>query len=176
MIKRIEYFEIFQDEMKGWYREKKRNKISILKYTSLTLILLVIFTGAGFCLNHFLGGFVIEDILDKEGKVFQISEYGDYSEPFVYKYVYNKNNYIIYDSQDRYLEEDELKEFTLDELALIRNEIYAMNNMEFKSEPYLTYFNNKSWYVGYCDNVEFDYLSEEAKANIKLIKDMEKRK
>ncbi|WP_455538723.1 YARHG domain-containing protein [Terrisporobacter sp.] len=168
----VENFESFQRRMKTWYIEKKRNKISILKYTLITIVLLITLIGIGFS----AGGLVIKEILDKDGKVFEIGEYGNYSEAFIKKYVYNEDNYIINDIQYRYLDEEDLKGFTSDELALIRNEIYAINNMAFKSEPYFSYFNNKSWYNGIYDNVEFDSLTEQAKANIVLIKSMEKKK
>lgn len=172
----VENFESFQKRIKGWYKEKKRNKISILKYTLITIVLLIILIGIGFIANSIFGGLVIKEILDKDGKAFEIGEYGNYSEAFIKKYVYNEDNYIINDIEYRYLEKEDLKGFTSDELALIRNEIYAINSMTFKSEPYLSYFNNKSWYDGVYDNVEFESLTEEAKANIVLIKSMEKKK
>lgn len=70
MLSKIDYFENFKIEMKGWYIEKKRNKISIKKYIILTLTLLFILIITGFFLNETHGAFIIRDIIDKDGNIF----------------------------------------------------------------------------------------------------------
>jgi len=62
---------------------------------------------------------------------------------------------------------------TKEELALLRNEIYAKHGREFKNPKYKEYFSSKEWYKinhEYSD----DLLTEKDKENIALILDVEK--
>ncbi|MCW6094423.1 YARHG domain-containing protein [Clostridium sporogenes] len=59
----------------------------------------------------------------------------------------NVQGYIVPQSNQRYLTEDELKNYDKYTLDLIRNEIYARYGYAFKEEPFKSYFSNKNWYV-----------------------------
>ncbi|MBD5638164.1 YARHG domain-containing protein [Clostridium botulinum] len=59
----------------------------------------------------------------------------------------NLQGYIVPQSNQRYLTEDELKNYDKYTLDLIRNEIYARYGYVFKEEPFKSYFSNKNWYV-----------------------------
>jgi len=59
----------------------------------------------------------------------------------------NLQGYIVPQSNQRYLTEDELKNYDKYTLDLIRNEIYARYGYAFKEEPFKSYFSNKNWYV-----------------------------
>ena len=78
----------------------------------------------------------------------------------------------IFPSDRVYLTIDILEELTKDELALLRNEIYARHGYVFNLEEYKTYFNRKSWYR---PNEYFDesMFNEIEKANKDLIVEYE---
>lgn len=63
-------------------------------------------------------------------------------------YYYNEqpHDYIIPDSDNRYIDESELREISDFDLAIARNEIFARHGYIFKEEPYKTYFSSKLWY------------------------------
>lgn len=84
------------------------------------------------------------------------------------------DDYIIYDSDSRVLTKDELGLYSKDELAYIRNEIFARYGYVFKEEPYKSYFSNKSWYQpDYSIGADTDVLNSVEKQNVSLIKEME---
>ena len=60
----------------------------------------------------------------------------------------NKFNsqFIFFDSDSRYLTDDEVKNLSLEELAYARNEIYARYGYIFKENKFKNYFKGKSWY------------------------------
>lgn len=60
------------------------------------------------------------------------------------------------------------KSLDLEDLDLMRNEIYADYGLKFKTEKWNTYFSKQAWYTPKYDNVEA-YLTEIDKANMKLI-------
>ncbi|GAA4113939.1 hypothetical protein GCM10022393_13180 [Aquimarina addita] len=68
----------------------------------------------------------------------------------------------------------ELKSKSLEELRLIRNEIYARKGYVFKSEVLQNHFENKEWYVP--KEKEKITLSENEKHNVDLIKQIEAEK
>jgi predicted nucleic acid-binding Zn ribbon protein len=92
---------------------------------------------------------------------------GDYSTFYL-------NEYIIYDSNSRYLTRDELNQYTKSELALIRNEIFARYGYVFNKDEYRNYFNSTSWYI---PNPNFsgsiNELNTIEKYNVELIKSLE---
>lgn len=59
----------------------------------------------------------------------------------------SSNGYLVPDSDSAYLTENELKGFSKNDLALMRNEIYARHGYIFRTEPFVSYFNSKSWYT-----------------------------
>ena len=86
----------------------------------------------------------------------------------------NNNEYIIYDSHIRYLTKSELYKYSKNELALIRNEIFARYGYIFNKDEYFNYFINTSWYV---PNPNFsgsiNELNDIERYNVKLIKSLE---
>lgn len=84
-------------------------------------------------------------------------------------------DYILPDSDSRFLREGELSELTKEELRLARNEIYARRGRVFQTEDLNQYFSSQPWYYGYLSSEEFDdsVLNEYEKANLDLIKKVE---
>ncbi|UOW67232.1 YARHG domain-containing protein [Paraclostridium bifermentans] len=119
-----------------------------------------------------------DDVMNSQAEVGSVYDKEDSNKEFSseFKNTYFKNdNYIIEDSDRRYLSENELSSFSKSELALIRNEIFARHGYMFNDEPYKTYFNSKSWYHPNPDikgdTQEFNDIENE---NINLIKKLEK--
>ena len=83
--------------------------------------------------------------------------------------------YIIPDSNSRYLIASDLAGLTKEELRLARNEIYARHGRKFQDQELQTYFNSKSWYNGTIEPENFsnDLLDEYEKANVEYIKTFE---
>ncbi|MBU5335678.1 YARHG domain-containing protein [Intestinibacter bartlettii] len=85
----------------------------------------------------------------------------------------NSSEYIIPDSDTRYLTRSELSGYSSDQLAYIRNEIFARHGYIFEKSKYRNYFSSKSWYKPDSSfNYEYD-LNKIEKANVDLIKSME---
>lgn len=86
-------------------------------------------------------------------------------------------DYILPDSDSRYLEEYELYGLTVEELRFARNEIYARHGRLFKDEELQNYFDSKDWYYGYIEPEDFseNMLSDIEKANRDLISNYEKK-
>ena len=85
--------------------------------------------------------------------------------------------YLIEDSDYRYLSRAELEDYTLKQLAYIRNEIFARHGYIFEKEEYYDYFSSKSWYYpDYWFTGEESEFNDYELENIKLIKDVEKSK
>lgn len=70
---------------------------------------------------------------------------------------------------------DSLSKYTRDELAIMRNEIFASYGYKFKTDRYRLYFESLQWYHPNLDNV-LDKLTDIEKNNIDLIKKLEKIK
>ncbi len=60
--------------------------------------------------------------------------------------VYESERDEFFPSDRRYITSSDLAGKTKEEVAMIRNEIYARHGYEFKTEPYKSYFGAKSWY------------------------------
>ena len=89
-------------------------------------------------------------------------------------YNYNSNEYIIPDSDSRYLTRSELSRYTKTDLGYIRNEIFARHGYVFEKAKYRNYFLSKPWYTpDYSFNYEYD-LNRVEKANVDLIKELER--
>lgn len=55
-------------------------------------------------------------------------------------------DYIFYDSSNLRLTDAQLNSLSRENLSLARNEIYARHGFVFQTEPYKSYFSNKTWY------------------------------
>lgn len=86
------------------------------------------------------------------------------------------SEYLLADSDSRYLTEDDLAGFTAEQCRLARNEIYARHGRRFKDPALQRYFDSLSWYDGtiepdaFNDNVFNSY----ERANCSLIIDYER--
>jgi hypothetical protein len=79
-------------------------------------------------------------------------------------------------ASSRLLTEDELKELSVFDLRIMRNEILARYGYIFREDEVMNrYFRRQSWYQGYHQNVS-RFLTGIEKQNIGLILEMEKEK
>ena len=85
---------------------------------------------------------------------------------------FDDDSYIM-STDKRYITARELQYYSKDEVALIRNEIYARHGYIFKSEPYKSYFASKSWYYPNPGFSEADF-SEIERKNKSTIVEFEK--
>ncbi|HHV98546.1 MAG TPA: YARHG domain-containing protein [Clostridiaceae bacterium] len=75
---------------------------------------------------------------------------------------------FLFPSDSELITEEYLMELTKDEVALLRNEIFARHGYIFRTEPFRTYFSNKPWYTP-NENFDDSLLSEIEKANVNTI-------
>lgn len=82
-----------------------------------------------------------------------------------------KKEYVIKDSDRRYLSSEELEGFTPNDCVLARNEIFARHGMIFEDKFSKEYFENCTWYIPTTQQVDFDaeILNEYEVENIKCI-------
>ncbi len=80
-------------------------------------------------------------------------------------------DYILPDSNVRYLSKSELRSLSDYELMLARNEIYARHGRRFADSTLQLYFNQKSWYHGTVDPEDFSdsVFNKYERANIDTI-------
>ena len=78
----------------------------------------------------------------------------------------------IYPSDTEYLVKSQLENLTKEEVALLRNEIYARHGYVFNLEEYKNYFSSKSWYVP-NENFDESMFNPIEKANKDLIVEYE---
>lgn len=88
-----------------------------------------------------------------------------------------EKEYIVADSNIKYLTEDELEQYSVEELGYIRNEIFARYGYIFEKDKYRDYFYSKSWYTPdpSFEGNEEDFNEYEL-ANIELIKSLEAKR
>lgn len=108
----------------------------------------------------------------KSGKIVLIREpMGSSANPVRYS---SNNDFVIYDSGVRYLEENDLVGKSASELNIARNEIYARHGRPFAKAVYRNYFRSKSWYredLSYNDSL----LSSIESRNAAFIKEYHDR-
>jgi Mg-chelatase subunit ChlD/flagellar basal body-associated protein FliL len=87
-------------------------------------------------------------------------------------------DFIIYDSDSRYLTTADLDQLSEEELKWARNEIYARRGRKFKDPDLKAYFESKSWYSGTVEPEDFTeaVLNEYERANAYFIKQYENDK
>lgn len=88
------------------------------------------------------------------------------------------SDYVIADSDSRYVTTDDLKELSKDELSYARNEIYARHGRKFKDDALQSYFDSKEWYHGTIAPNQFSegMLNKYEKKNAATILSYEKSK
>lgn len=86
-------------------------------------------------------------------------------------------DYLLPDSNSRYLSDADLSGLTHEQLCFARNEIYARHGRIFKTPQISAYFNSKSWYHGTISPSSFNegVFNQYEKANIALIQNYEKK-
>lgn len=67
-----------------------------------------------------------------------------------------QQDYIIPDSDSRYLSEADVQGMTIQQINYAKNEIYARHGRIFASQELKNYFESKSWYQGTIDGAAFD--------------------
>lgn len=92
----------------------------------------------------------------------------------------SNKDYILPDSNSRYLTESDLSALTDYELYLARNEIFARHGRGFKNSDLANWFSSKSWYTRIYSPEQFDSmespLNAYEKKNSQLILELEKRR
>ena len=86
------------------------------------------------------------------------------------------SEYLLADSDSRYLTEDDLAGFTAEQCRLARNEIYARHGRRFKDPALQRYFDSLSWYNGTIEPSDFNdnVFNSYERANCSLIIDYER--
>jgi hypothetical protein len=84
-------------------------------------------------------------------------------------------NYLLPESDSRFLTEADLKNLTHEELSLARNEIFARHGRIFQNQQIAAYFSTKTWYSGTVSAADFPWgdLNTYEHANITFIADYE---
>lgn len=84
----------------------------------------------------------------------------------------SNEDYIIPDSNTRYITKSDVENLSAYELKLARNEIFARHGRIFESEDLNAYFNSKDWYTGTvtADNFKETMLNDYEIKNIEVIK------
>lgn len=92
--------------------------------------------------------------------------------PEEYEIDFDESKDYIYPSDREYLDKSQLENLTKEEVALLRNEIYARRGYVFNSEEYKKYFSSKPWYVP-NENFDESMFNPIEKANKDLIVEYE---
>ena len=82
------------------------------------------------------------------------------------------DSYMMYDIDSRYVSADELSSWSSEDLAKLRNEIFARHGRIFKTQKWIDYFATKTWYVPRYDNVD-SMLNDYEWANLDVILKLE---
>ena len=88
----------------------------------------------------------------------------------------NSSEYALWDSDEKYFTEEDLKHFCTYDLYLARNEIYARHGYIFDSPDLQEYFGGKTWYNPTTKDVPDSALNEYERANVQLILSLENGK
>ncbi len=82
------------------------------------------------------------------------------------------DSYMMYDVDSRYISADELSSWSSEDLAKLRNEIFARHGRIFKTQKWIDYFSTKTWYVPRYENVD-SMLNDYEWANLDVILKLE---
>lgn len=81
------------------------------------------------------------------------------------------NGYVIADSSERYLSEDELRRLSPSQLRIARNEIFARKGRFFRDPKLAAHFSSRAWYNPRFVDVQLSTLEE---SNVALIQTVER--
>ena len=86
-------------------------------------------------------------------------------------YIFNKNEMYL-KARISELTKEDLKNYSKDELAFLRNELFARHGHTFKTDKMKEYFEKQMWYKPYFEDAT-PFLNYLEKKNAKFIKTME---
>ena len=94
------------------------------------------------------------------------------------KYETGGGDFLLPDSDCKYITKEDLKKFDAEQRRLARNEIYARHGRKFQDEAVQKYFEGCSWYEGLIEPDQFEeaLLNEYEISNRDLIVEYEKEK
>lgn len=83
--------------------------------------------------------------------------------------------YILPNSSSAYLNQEDVKNLSAEELRIARNEIYARHGRKFQTQDLQDYFNSKAWYHGTIEPADFteNMLNDIEKKNAEFLKKQE---
>lgn len=113
------------------------------------------------------------EVLDDEKEAAAEDAFGESEENK--DYIEETRDYIIDDSDSRYLYLEELEELSAEELFYARNEIYARCGRLFNDEGLQAYFDSKEWYHGTISPEDFteEMLNDYERKNAVFIREYE---
>lgn len=87
-----------------------------------------------------------------------------------------ESDYILPESSEVYLSEEDLEGLTAEQCKIARNEIYARHGRLFSDEELQSYFDSCAWYDGYIEPEDFseELLTEVELTNLQTISSYEK--
>lgn len=104
-------------------------------------------------------------LLDQPGyNIYAVGSYGNMDD-----------TYIFYDSNSRYLTNNDVRNLSIQEICYARNEIYARRGRLFESMELQNYFNQKTWYYGWISPESFSssVFNQYETANVEFLKNYE---
>ncbi|MDD3796924.1 MAG: YARHG domain-containing protein [Lachnospiraceae bacterium] len=109
------------------------------------------------------GGYVTDQAGYDYGAIGSYTEYDNY--------VPAASDFIIWDSNIRYLSAEEISGMSLQQLNYAKNEIYARRGYVFQKQELRDYFNSKYWYYGTLPLAQFspEVFNDYEAANIALL-------
>ena len=160
----------FNGEFAGWER-------NVENYTNVRIV------GNGFFSDQTNGEFVIYTLHDKKEKCLKLNtppinvynnepEFGSFNNKD--KTVYISGNFP--DTKFDILSPDKLDKYSLHDLKIMRNEIFARYGYKFKVGGQMDkYFQDQDWYSADTNSVN-DFLANIEKKNIENIRNIERKK
>lgn len=115
----------------------------------------------------------VEDMFDNDASGSTDNSDVEQSEESVENTV--NEDYILPDSDSRYLDNEDIAHLSKEELRLARNEIYARHGRKFDDVSLQEYFNSKDWYSGTISPSDFteNMLNDYEIQNAYMISDYE---
>lgn len=98
-----------------------------------------------------------------------LKQYENYPDLIFTPYDAQPSDYIFFDSDVRYLTDNEVKKLDSTDIKYAINEIYARHGYIFKDEELRNYFHEKSWYSGSVEDVNSIQFNSYEDENLKLL-------
>ena len=168
--------KVSEDDFQNINKTKASSKI--IKIGIAVLIVILCLVGGYFAYSKFVASdeseeladnTVTEEVIEESQEGGPVSEEASSEENSVQV---NDDNYDlvvldkVYDEVINRGNEAYLNNFSSDELAIIRNTLYARNGYKFKKKEYQEYFGEKSWYNPTTSSQNILTRNEEKLANI----------